>query len=201
MNNNPSRLYTVTPGAKLSGDWFPGSIPQNIIVGENCMVDSASTFKSFFSELTPGLRLGNHVTIRGSFLATEPNSLIEIGDYCYLFNVSIAAQMRVTIGNHVYIAVGVNIVDSDFHPPDPTERLQDTIALSTVGNRENRPAFSSAPVEIGNDVWIGVNATILKGVKIGSGSIIEAGAVVTKDVPENHVVSGNPAVIIKEIND
>ncbi|MGZ4179456.1 MAG: DapH/DapD/GlmU-related protein [Solirubrobacteraceae bacterium] len=56
----------------------------------------------------------------------------------------------------------------------------------------------NAPVVIGDDVWIGINATILKGVAIGSGAIVAAGAVVAKDVPANALVAGNPAVIVRE---
>ena len=52
-------------------------------------------------------------------------------------------------------------------------------------------------VVIGNDVWIGANATILKGVKIGNGAVVGGGSVVTKDIPENAIVGGNPAKIIK----
>ena len=57
------------------------------------------------------------------------------------------------------------------------------------------------PVIISNNVWIGMNATILKGVTIGENSVVAAGAVVTKSVPANVVVGGNPAIIIKEFND
>jgi acetyltransferase-like isoleucine patch superfamily enzyme len=67
------------------------------------------------------------------------------------------------IGNRVFIAGGVTIADSDFHPMDPAARLADTIALSPIGNSKNRPVITSKPVIIEDDVWIGFNATILKG--------------------------------------
>ncbi|ELA7570041.1 CatB-related O-acetyltransferase [Vibrio alginolyticus] len=56
---------------------------------------------------------------------------------------------------------------------------------------------SKGEIVIGNDVWIGVNAIILSGVKIGHGSIVAAGSVVTKDVPDYSIVGGNPAKVIK----
>ena len=59
--------------------------------------------------------------------------------------------------------------------------------------------MSPAPIKIGNGVWIGAHATILSGVTVGNGSVIAAGAVVTKDVPERVVVAGVPAKIIKNI--
>ena len=71
------------------------------------------------------------------------------------------------------------------HPIDPIER--------------NKGIGIPKDVIIGNNVWIGANATILPGVKIGDNVVIGAGAVVTKDVPANSVAAGNPAVVIREI--
>jgi acetyltransferase-like isoleucine patch superfamily enzyme len=87
----------------------------------------------------------------------------------------------------------VTIADSDFHPLDPLDRLKDIIALSPVGNRMLRPAVVPFEVIIEDDVWIGLNATILKGVTIGSGAIIEPGSIVVHDVLPGQRVSGNPA--------
>ncbi|HEX8899049.1 MAG TPA: DapH/DapD/GlmU-related protein, partial [Chthoniobacterales bacterium] len=63
-----------------------------------------------------------------------------------------------------------------------------------------RPEIRSAPVIISDNVWIGMNAVILKGVTIGENSVVAAGAVVTKSVPANVVVAGNPAVITKQLD-
>ena len=97
----------------------------------------------------------------------------------------------------MYIAGGVTIVDTDFHPLDPALRMRDTVAISTIGDKTRRPQFDSAPVIIEDDVWIGYNATILKGVTIGKGSVIHPGSVVSKNVPAGSVVSGNPAELKK----
>ncbi len=66
-------------------------------------------------------------------------------------------------------------------------------------NPKNRSTMHPAPIVVGKNVWIGANATVLPGVTIGDGSIIAAGAVVTKDVPTNVIVGGVPAKIIKNI--
>lgn len=67
-------------------------------------------------------------------------------------------------------------------------------------DRLNRKEPVSAPIEIGDDVFIGTRAIILKGVRVGNGAVIGAGAVVVKDVPSNSIVGDNPAAVIKMID-
>ena len=88
------------------------------------------------------------------------------------------------------------IADSDFHPISPAQRIADAIACSPLGNGRARPPIAVKPVVIEDNVWIGPNATILKGVRLGAGSFIEPGALVTRDVPPHARVLGNPAQII-----
>ena len=140
-----------------------------------------------------GLEIGNHVTLWQSSIATEKNGYIKIGDYCYIAGASIIASERIVIGDRVFIAGGVSIIDSDFHPIAPAARLADTIAISPTGNHERRPPIKSFPVIIEDDVWIGFNATILKGVRVGAGAIISPGAIVTENVAAGTTVAGNPA--------
>lgn len=88
----------------------------------------------------------------------------------------------ITIGNDVFIGPKVNLITIN-HDPDP----------------DNRSATYGRPIVIEDKVWIGINATILPGVKIGYGAIIGAGSVVTKDVEPMTIVAGNPARVIKKI--
>ncbi len=87
----------------------------------------------------------------------------------------------ITIGDHVMIGPNVTIVTPN-HSRDPVQRRR----VGTI----------SKPVVIGDDVWIGSGATILPGVTIGNGAIVGAGSIVTKDVPAEQTVAGNPARII-----
>jgi acetyltransferase-like isoleucine patch superfamily enzyme len=191
------KFYPLQPGAIFEGDWFQGKIPENIIVGENTVMDSAVCFKNYHSSLPIGLKVGKNVTFWRTSLAAEENGKIEIGDNCYISNASLVCSEKISIGNNVLIAGGVTIADSDFHPIAPAARLADTIAISAVGNRSKRPDIATKPVIIEDDVWIGFNATILKGIRIGAGSIIAAGALVIGDVPPNSEVAGNPARVLK----
>jgi acetyltransferase-like isoleucine patch superfamily enzyme len=110
---------------------------------------------------------------------------IKIGDYVLISpGCRISAGAGITIGNSVMIANGVYIADSDWHGVyDRTKRSdQDT------------------PIVIKDNAWIGDHATVLKGVTIGQNSIVGACAVVTRDVPDNVVVAGNPAKIVKHLD-
>ncbi len=190
-------FYPLIPGTTLPGDWFPGQIPKNIVVGANSVIDSTFCFKHYYANALVGLRVGRDVTIWRASLAADEDAVIEIGDYCYIANASLVAAQRISIGSHVMIAGGVTIADSDFHPVTPAARLADTIAISPVGDRHRRPVIETRPVVIEDDVWIGWNATILKGVRIGAGAVIAPGAVVLRNVPPGVEVAGNPAQIVE----
>jgi acetyltransferase-like isoleucine patch superfamily enzyme len=188
-----ARFHHIVPGAVFEGDWFGGRVPVNIAVGRDCVTDSSYTFKQFFAQEPRALTLGDDVTLWRTALSLEEAAQLSIGSHCYLANVSIACARRIRIGSYVMVAGGTTIVDSDFHPLDPAARLADAIALSPIGNRAERPAVEADPVDIGDDVWIGPNSTVLKGVRIGDGAVVGAGSVVLDDVDPGVYVTGNPA--------
>ena len=105
-------------------------------------------------------------------------------------------ELEVCIGSYVVIGWNATIVDSDFHPIDPAQRVADALACSPLGHGRPRPAVARRPVVIDDDVWIGPNATILKGVHIGAGAFLEPGSVVTADVAAGARVMGNPARLV-----
>ena len=104
-------------------------------------------------------------------------------------NCSLAVSSSLRIGNHCLLAGGINISDHDGHPLDAERRRAGDPA----------PLEPIRPVVIGDDVWIGNHAMILKGVRIGDRAIVAARAVVTKDVPPDTVVAGNPARVVKHL--
>lgn len=198
MTTKTQLFYALKPGAELPGDWFDGRIPSNVSAGEGTVIDSSFCFKHFYSTRPVGLRVGRDTTIWRASLAADEEGIIEIGDYCYIANASLVCSERIRIGSRVLIAGGVTIADSDFHPIAPAARLADTVALSPVGDRTRRPRIEPRPVLIEDDVWIGYNATILKGVRIGAGALIAPGALVLRDVPPGAEVAGNPAAVVGE---
>lgn len=141
------------------------------------------------------IQIGNRVSLN-SYPGGDPHktslqthckdSLILIGDNCNLNGTMIHCRTTVTLGSYCLFGPGSKIVDNDSH------RVSIDIA-------ERRKSPNGAPVLIEDNVWVGMNSLILKGVTIGKNSIVAAHSVVTKNVPENVLVAGNPAKIIKSL--
>jgi len=193
MNPTHTIFHQLQPGLKIEGDWHNFPVPMNIEVGENTVIDSSSCFKKYFSQLPVGLKVGSNVTLQSSALGIEKNGHVEIGDYSYISSACIAAYDKIIIGKYVFIAGGVTIVDTDFHPLDPAMRMLDTVAISTIGDKSRRPKFDTALVIIEDDVWIAANTTIAMGVRIGKGAVIGANSFVNRDVASYSIVGGVPA--------
>ncbi|MGY0614891.1 sugar O-acetyltransferase [Vibrio sp. FJH11] len=109
---------------------------------------------------------------------------------------------NITIGKNVFINSGCCFQDHGGITLGDGALVGHNVVLATLNHDldpRKRGTTIPAPIVIGNDVWIGANATILQGVTIGDGSVVAAGAVVSKDVPPNTVVGGVPAKVIKQI--
>jgi len=142
------------------------------------------------------MRIGSDVTMHGAatFAASKIHSRPEwiIGDHSHLgYQMNIAVGQKVEIGRHVLIASRVALVGYDLHPLDPIKRAK------------NEPPGENGcgDIVIKDYAWIGMSCTILKGVTIGKGAIVATGAVVTKDVPDLCIVAGNPAKVVKKLNE
>lgn len=185
----------------MEGDWWPHPIPLNVHYGAGFYCESSQIFRQFRSLQPRALVIGDHVSCyAGCSFAVGENGTCTVGDFTLLNGALVMAQERVEIGSHCLISWQVGIADSDFHPLDPVERRRDAEALAPyLRDRPSRPSLRSAPVVICDNVWIGMNATLLKGVTIGENSVVAAGSVVSKDVPPNTVVAGNPAAVVREL--
>ncbi len=130
--------------------------------------------------------VGKGVSIQPNFYCDNGKNIHVGHDFLTNYNVTILDIAPVSIGNNVMIGPNT-VITTVGHPLSPAKRKQ-KIANSHL-------------IKIGNNVWIGANCTILPGVSIGDNSVIAAGAIVTKDVPQNTVVAGVPAKIIKELDE
>ena len=142
----------------------------------------------------PGIRIGRCATLIGEranpvkigvWGREQETGRIEIGDYVLISpGTRISASDEIVIGDSVMLANGVYITDSDWHG---------------IYDRTTRDA-RVRPVHIGDNVWLGDHSVVLKGVTIGVNSVVAAHAVVSRDVPPNVVVAGNPARVVKELD-
>ena len=193
-------MSNVNNERRVEGDWWPQPIPPNVIFGDGFYCETAQIFRHLRTTAPGAVRIGDHVSCYAgcSFAVGEKGTCV-IGDFTLMNGALVMAEERIEIGSHCLISWNVGIADSDFHPLEPAQRRVDAQALAPFcKGRPPRPKLRTMPVIIADNVWIGMNATILKGVTIGENSVVAAGAVVTKSVPANVVVAGNPAVLVKK---
>jgi acetyltransferase-like isoleucine patch superfamily enzyme len=193
-------MSNVGADRKVEADWWAHPIPLNVDFGKGFYCETAQIFRFIKTKAPHAVRIGNHVSCYAgcSFSIGEKGSTV-IGDFTLLNGALIMAEERIEIGSHCLVSWNVGIADSDFHPLAPAQRLIDAKALAPFyQDRPPRPKLETRPVSIGDNVWIGMHSLILKGVTIGENSVVAAGAIVTKSVPSNCVVAGNPAAVVKK---
>jgi len=190
---HPSEFFNLIWKNVRAFCWQTYLKSKGVTVGTNVILKG----KPIILRFTGAIRLGNNVTLLSNgrryhtsvyaptrlMTDEKENAIIEIGDNTRINGASIHATERISIGRNCLIAANVTILDSDGHGLLPVQRN----LINPV----------SQPVMIEDNVWIGINSIILKGVRIGRNSVIGAGSVVTKDIPSNCVAAGNPARVIK----
>ena len=194
-------MSNVHVDRRVIDDWWKDPIPANVHFGTGFFCESAQVFKMFKSRHPRAMILGDHVSIyAGCSFPLGENATCTMGDFTLVNGAFIMAEERIDIGSHCLISWNVGIADCDFHPLDAAARRIDATAVAPFfEGRPPRPKLESAPVVIGDNVWIGMNAVVLKGVTIGDNSVIAAGAVVTKSFDANSLVAGNPARLIRSL--
>jgi acetyltransferase-like isoleucine patch superfamily enzyme len=188
----------ITSDAQISpsGQWIDGNLPANVQLGRDTVLKGDHAFHRFRATRDPALVIGENCTMDGVHFAVGEAGKVQIGDYCYFCNVILLCELELRIGNYVVAGWNTTLADTDFHPISPAARIKDAIACSPLGQGRSRPPIPTLPVIVEDDVWIGPNVTILKGVRIGAGAFIEAGALITHDVPPRARMLGNPAQIV-----
>jgi len=175
--------YFAIKRAKVTYKQFPVVYGKLIIKNNGrCQLGENVTFKSSVSSNYVGLT-------KKCSLFIENGGQLVVGNNSGFSGISIYCSKYIKIGDFVNCGGNVNMWDTDFHPLDFEARRVHQLAK-----------IVSAAIEIGNDVFIGANATILKGVTIGDRSIVGACSVVTKSIPADEVWAGNPARFIRKLD-
>ena len=170
-----------------------------INMGESSMLLEEAKIENYTGN-KDAISIGENTYIRGRLLIYPSGGNIKIGDWCYVGeNTNVWSANSIIIGNHVLIAHNVNIFDHDTHPIDFMERREHFNHIITKGHPKVAPNWNEKPVIIKDDAWIACGAIILKGVTIGRGAIVAAGAVVTHDVEDFTIVAGNPAKVVRKL--
>lgn len=140
--------------------------------------------KAFYCNSGPESGIG----VTPTKISVSEGATLRIGDFAGISSTTILVKNSVVIGNHVNIGGGSFINDSNHHSTDWHDRAD---------RKRDVQNAKSAPIVIGDYVFIGARCMILKGVTIGEKTIIAAGSVVVKDIPANCMAGGNPCKVIK----
>lgn len=174
-------LYGVWSGVRFKRSWILHGLPLIKRSGTGSAIDIGEKFVACSMSITNAIGVNQRVVIR----TVADGAKIMIGENVGVSGCTISAAKAITIGSRVLIGSGALIMDNDAHSIHSKERSKGAKG-------------ESKPIVIEDDVFIGARAIVLKGVRIGKGAIIGAGAVVTKNVPEFTIVAGNPARKIGE---
>ena len=155
----------------------------HVSLGASCIIRSGFVMNNGVKYSDSGIngKCRIHVRDKGELIIDE-----NVG----ISDVTITCHEKILIGKNVLIGVGSQLRDTDNHSLNPNDRL---VGKDWVNKK-------TAPIKIGDNVFIGANVFVLKGVEIGRNSIVGAGSVVSRDIPENEIWAGNPARFIKKVS-
>ncbi|HVU09966.1 MAG TPA: acyltransferase [Phototrophicaceae bacterium] len=178
------RLYFALHGVAWGTGWMIYGCPLiQRHAGSEIRIGSGFNMRNWFGANPLG------VTHRSILATWSKDARIELGDDVGMTGATLVAQTRISMSNRVFIGANSTICDTDFHP-------------LRVDLRQHDPtAGASRPIIIEDDVFIGMNSLILKGSHIGHGSVIGAGSVVSGDIPAGVIAAGNPARVIRGVDD
>jgi acetyltransferase-like isoleucine patch superfamily enzyme len=186
---------------------FRGSSVRRAIRAGRMVVGQKVTWDKDFEVKLDGTRdvqllVGDHTHLAGR-IVVRGEGVVRIGSNCHFHRGTFLGSLQeILILDEVFAAEGIFVVDNNNHPTSPRQRSEMT--KTDMGGKLwlwTADGVAAASVVIGPCVWLGRNSHVLKGVKVGEGSIVAAAAVVSRDVPPLSVVAGNPAKVVKQLED
>ena len=184
----------------LDGDWYQGTVPENVCLEGEVNLETTYSFLHYRSQLREGLRLGHGSTFYlGTMFDIGPGGHVSVGRYALVHGAWIICDAKVEIGDYALISWNVVIMDTYRAPCDPQARRRELERVPSHPSRRLLAKTHTRPVRIGRNSWIGFDCCLLPGVTIGEGAIVGARSVVVEDVPPYTLAAGNPARVIRAI--
>lgn len=187
-------------GRTLLWDWYPGTIPANVVIDETAYIETTFSFQCYRSAAPVGVQIGRGAsTYLGTMFDVGPRGKVTLGEYALVNGARIICDAEIVIGDYALISWNVVLMDSYRASLDPVLRRPQ---VKRVPQRSPRrfDAGEGRPIRIGRNVWIGFDVCVLPGVTIGDGAVVGARSVVVQDVPAYAVVAGNPAQVIRRLS-
>ncbi len=205
MNENiATDLISTGDIRRLEYDWYTGGIPGNVHLGEHVYIDTAYGFAPFHSEREPGLTMGN---ASGAYDRTTfivgPRGRIDVGAYTVLNGAYFVCNEHIEVGDHCLLAWGSVLTDT--WPANagllPVSLRREVMHAIANDPAHRVPAFAEPrPIVLADNVWVGFDAVILPGVRLGRGSVVGCKTIVVEDVPPYGIVVGSPARIVRYLD-
>lgn len=192
----------MSPDRKLPWDWYDGRIPENVVIDDEAYVETAFSFYLYRGALDRAVEIRRGAsTYLGTMFDVGPSGRVVLGEFALVHGARIICDQEISIGDYALISWNVVLMDTPRLSLDPLERRRELEAASL---REPRRYLENQcqprPIRIERNVWIGFDSCVLPGVTIGEGSIIGARSVVTENIPPFSIAAGNPARIIRKID-
>jgi acetyltransferase-like isoleucine patch superfamily enzyme len=185
---------------KLPWDWHDGTIPQNVSIDDAAYLETSYSFLLFRSELPEGVRIGRaSTTYKGTMFDVGPQGRVRIGDFSLIHGARFICDSQIDVGDYALISWNVVFMDTYGVSLDPAERRKQLESLPFEPHRRMPRGAAAKPISIGRNVWIGFDCVVLPGISIGDGSVVGARSVVTEDVAPYTLVAGNPARVIRKL--
>lgn len=205
MNENiPTDLVSNDGARRLEYDWYAGGIPANVRLGAGVYLDTSYGFAPFHSERDPGLTLGEAAGAydRATFVI-GPRGQVNVGAYTILNGTYLVCNERIEIGEHCLLAWGSILTDT--WPSGagslPVSLRREVLRAAADDPARRLPVFTEPrAVVLEDNVWVGFDAVVLPGVRLGRGCVVGCKTVVVEDVPPYAVVVGSPARIVRYLD-
>jgi acetyltransferase-like isoleucine patch superfamily enzyme len=205
MNENiATDLISTGDLRRLEHDWYAGGIPGNVHLGEEVYIDTAYGFAPFHSERDPALTIGN---ASGAYDRTTfivgPRGRINVGAYTVLNGAYFVCNGNIDVGDHCLLAWGAVLTDT--WPANaaslPISLRREVMRAVASEPTRRLPVFvEPRPIVLEANVWVGFDAVVLPGVRLGRGSVVGCKTIVAEDVPPYAVVVGSPGRIVRYLD-